>query len=94
MNYINKVVFLEAEDVRKLKELFPHLIQRTDYDTTELISNMISDAREDWEGYKEAFDLPSILTYEDFKEDVSNSIGADLYEALDSGEVDFCLICP
>ena len=92
--YINKVVFLEAEDVRELREAFPHLIQHTDYDTTELINNMISDAREDWEDYRETFDLPNTLTYEDFKEEVTNAIGQDLFEALDTGAVDFCLVCP
>lgn len=92
--YINKVVFLEEEYVEGLRKQYPFLIAVTDYDTTELISNMISDAREDWQEYKETYDLPDDLTYETFKEEVSDAIGQDLFEKLDSGEVDFCLICP
>ena len=91
--YINKVVFLEMDDVRELREKFPHLIQRTDYDTIELMGNMISDAREDWEEYKETYGIADTITYEDFKEEVVNAIGSDLYEALDTGAVDFCLVC-
>lgn len=92
--YINKVVFLEWFEVSKLDDKYRFLIQDTDYGTTELISNMISDAKFDWEGYKEAYDLPAELTHAEFKEDVVNAIGSDLYEALETGEVDFCLICP
>ena len=92
--YINKVVFLEEEDVEGLREKYPFLLSETDYGTTELISNLISDARVDWEEYKETYDLPNDLTYETFFEEVINVIGQDLFEKLDSGEVDFCLICP
>ena len=92
--YINKVVFLEWYEVSKLDDKYRFLIVDTDYGTTELPSNFISDAREDWDGYKETFDLPNDLTYETFKEEVINVIGQDLFEKLDSGEVDFCLICP
>lgn len=92
--YINKVVFLEWYEVSKLDDKYRFLIVDTDYGTTELPSNMISDAKQDWNSYKETYDLPSDLTYETFKEEVVNSIGADLYEMLEKGEVDFCLICP
>ena len=92
--YTCKVVFLEMDDLKELKEKFPHLIQHTDYDTTELTNNMISDAREDWEAYKETYDIADTVSYEDFKEEVINAIGSDLFEALDTGAVDFCLICP
>lgn len=92
--YINKVVFLEYEYVEDLRKQYPFLIAETDYGTTELINNLISDAREDWKEYKETYDLSDDLTYEEFKEEVSDAIGQDLFEKLDNGEVDFCLICP
>lgn len=92
--YINKVVFLEGEYVENLRDKYPFLIAETDYGTTELINNMVTDAREDWNSYKETYCLPEALTYEDFKEEVVNSIGSDLYEALETGKVDFCLVCP
>ena len=92
--YINKVVFLECKEVYKLLNKYKFLFLESDYGAIEIPSNFISDAKEDWEGYKETFDLPNDLTHEEFKEEVSNSIGADLYEKLETGEVDFCLICP
>ena len=92
--YINKVVFLEWKEVNKLEDKYKFLFLDSDYGATEIPSNFISDAKEDWEGYKETFDLSDDLTYEKFKEEVSDSIGADLFEKLDNGEVDFCLICP
>ena len=44
--YINKVVFLEEEDVRGLREQYPFLIAETDYGTTELINNLILNFKE------------------------------------------------
>lgn len=90
--YINKVVFLENEYLGELKDKYPFMIQYTDYGTVELINNMITDAKNNWEDYKETFDLPDELTYNEFKADVSNIIGEDLYEYLLEGKVDFCLI--
>lgn len=90
--YINKVVFIESEYVEDLRRTYPHLIQYTDYGTTELFSNFISDAKRQWEDYKETFDLPETLTYEEFKEYVADCIGLDVYEALENNEIDFCLI--
>ena len=90
--YINKVVFLESEDVRGVRQTYPHLITYTDYGTTELISNLITDAKNEWETYKVEYDLPENLTYNEFKEYVSDYIGLDTYELLENNEIDFCLI--
>lgn len=92
--YINKVVFLEWYEVSKLADKYRFLISDTDYGTTELVGNMISDAKADWKDYKETFDVADEITYEEFREDVINAIGSDLYEMLEDGRVDFCLICP
>ena len=92
--YINKVVFLEWYEVSKLADKFKFLISDTDYGTTELIGNMISDAIADWEAYKGTYDIADTVSYGDFKEECENALGSDLYEMLADGRVDFCLICP
>ena len=88
--YINKVVFLEEYEVEKLQEIYPNLIAETDYGTTELIGGFIQDARNDWEEFSAW--LGTDVTYEQFKEEVSNIIGEELYRYLLEGKVDFCLI--
>lgn len=88
--YINKVVFLERYEVEKLQEIYPNLITETDYGTTELIGGFIQDAREDWKAFSEW--VGTDVTYEQFREEVSNIIGDELYRLLLEGKVDFCLI--
>lgn len=89
--YINKVVFVEYEDV---KELPKHMLAETDYGTTEILNNYVSDAKKDWKEYQYQWDLYMFDTYEDFKSEVSNILGTDLYDLLESEEIDFCLVCP
>lgn len=89
--YINKVVFVEYEDV---KELPKHMLAETDYGTTEILNNYVSDAKKDWKEYQYQWDLYMFDTYEDFKSEVSNILGTDLYDLLETEEVDFCLVCP
>ena len=89
--YINKVVFVEMEDVKNLPK---HMVAETDYGTTEILNNFISDAKRDWKEYQYQNDLYMFDTYEDFKDYVSNILGTDLYEKLETEEIDFCLVCP
>lgn len=91
--YINKVVFLEGYDVLDLNEEFPNLIVDTDYGTTELLGDRIQEASEDFEAFKREYGINEGVEYKDFMEKVSNRIGTDLYEMLENGSVDFCLIC-
>lgn len=89
--YINKVVFVEYDDV---KELPKHMLAETDYGTTEILNNYVSDAKKDWKEYQYQWDLYMFDTYEDFKSEVSNILGTDLYDLLETEKIDFCLVCP
>lgn len=86
--YINKVVFVEYEDVEQLKKY--NLIHHTDYDTTEIIGSELHEKLVD------LIENPSDYDYkrEDYEQDLRDSLGSDLYEKLLNGEVDFCLVCP
>ena len=86
--YINKVVFVEFEDVKQLKKY--DLIHHTDYDTTEIIGSELHEKLVD------LIENPSDYDYkrEDYEQDLRDSLGADLYEMLLDGRVDFCLVCP
>ena len=87
--YINKVVFVEFSDVEELDRLYgDNLISRTDYGTTEILSDSIQNIKQELEEDEEAYDF----TYEEFKNTVGERIGTDLYALLESGEVDFCLV--
>ena len=86
--YINKVVFVEFEDVEQLKKY--NIIHHTDYDTTEIIGSELHEKLVD------LIENPSDYDYkrEDYEQDLRDSLGSDLYEKLLNGEVDFCLVCP
>ena len=86
--YINKVVFVEYDDVKRLNTY--NIIQHTDYDTTEIVGNEVQNKIQDLQ------DNPTEYNYslEDFEEDMKDCLGTDLYEKLLNGEVDFCLVCP
>lgn len=86
--YINRVVFVEAEDVEQLKKY--NLIHHTDYDTTEIIGSELHEKLVD------LIENPSDYDYkrEDYEQDLRDSLGSDLYEMLLDGRVDFCLVCP
>ena len=86
--YINKVVFVEYGDVERLNTY--NIIQHTDYDTTEIVGDEVQNK------VQELQDNPTEYDYnlKDFEEDMKDCLGADLYEKLLNGEVDFCLVCP
>ena len=55
--YINKVVFVEHEDVNELDNLYgDNLISRTDYGTTEILSDSIQNIKNELEEDEEAYD--------------------------------------
>ena len=88
--YINKVVFLGWDDVEELDRLYgDNLISRTDYGTTEILSDTIQNIKND---IKNELETEYDFTYEEFKDTVSKHIGTDLYDMLEKGEVDFCLV--
>ena len=84
--YINKVVFVEYEDVELLEKY--GVIARTDYGTTEIISDVITDKLAQLEAEPNEFDY----TKEEFEQSMKDCLGTDLYEMLVKGEVDFCLV--
>ena len=87
--YINKVVFVEWEDLKGLNEEIKRaLVFHTDYGTDEILAGTIQDMEQ---AMKEDSSLWS-FSYSTFKEEVANALGEDLYKLLESGEVDFCLV--
>lgn len=86
--YINKVVFVEYEDVEPLEKY--GVITRTDYGTTEILGEVITDRLAQLDAEPDEFDY----TKEEFEENMKDCLGTDLYEMLLNGEVDFCLVCP
>lgn len=86
--YINKVVFVEYDDVERLNTY--NIIQHTDYDTTEIVGNEIQNKIQDLQDNPTEYDY----SLKDFEEDMKYCLGTDLYEKLLNGEVDFCLVCP
>ena len=86
--YINKVVFVKYDDVKRLNTY--NIIQHTDYDTTEIVGSEVQNK------IQELQDNPTEYDYslEDFEEDMKDCLGTDLYWKLLNEEVDFCLVCP
>lgn len=86
--YINKVVFVEYDDVKRLNTY--NIIKHTDYDTTEIVGNEVQNQIQDLKDNPTEYDY----NLENFEEDMKDCLGTDLYEMLLNGEVDFCLVCP
>lgn len=87
--YINKVVFVEWEDIVKLsEEIQKALVFHTDYGTDEILAGTIQDMEQ---AIKEDSTLWN-FSYSTFKEEVTNALGEDLYNLLYKGDVDFCLV--
>ena len=89
--YINKVVFVEQDDLERkekvLQEIKHSIVQYTDYGTCEITSDRVNEIIE------EAKD-PDSFNYspEVIKEGIKELLGKDLTDLLISGEVDFCLV--
>jgi hypothetical protein len=85
--YINKVVFVEAddfnEDFRKFDDEFG-IVQLTDYDTNEISADHIQILLDDLKDDEEKLD--------DFKQALIDSLGGDVFEALEKDQIDFCLV--
>ena len=86
--YINRVVFVEAEDLEAIEKY--NVIHHTDYDTTEIIGSELHEKLVDLIENPDDYDYAR----EDYEQDMRDSLGQDLYEMLLDGRVDFCLVCP
>lgn len=86
--YINKVVFVEYDDVERLNTY--NIIQLTDYDTTEIRGSEVQSKIQDLQDNPTEYDY----SLKDFEEDMKDCLGTDLYEKLLNEEVDFCIVCP
>jgi hypothetical protein len=79
--YINKVVFAEHEEVKPLQEKYD-LISYTDYDTREILSDRVSEIKENL----------NVEELEEFVADLRNNLGEELAKALLNNTIDFVLV--
>ena len=83
--YINKVIFMEFDEIGNLDTKYgDQIIQRTDYGTTEIIGDTIQDILANIEEYD--------FTKEELLEDLNNSLGTDVVELLLNDGLDFILV--
>ena len=88
--YINKVIFMEFDEIGNLDTKYGYqIVQRTDYGTTEILASTIQDLIADLEGDNaEEYDF----TKEELLEDLNNSLGTDVVELLLNDGLDFILV--
>lgn len=87
--YINKVIFLEFDEVKPITTKYHSMIvQETDYGTTEIIGDTIQDLLSEVEENSDEFNF----TKEELLEDLNNSLGTDVVELLLNGGIDFILV--
>lgn len=84
--YVSKVVFAEYDDVEELKKY--RLLQVADYNGTEISSDNIKSLLSDLYDNPEEFDY----TREDLIDDLNNSLGSDVANALIRGFIDFVIV--
>lgn len=81
--YVSKVVFAEWSDVEALKPF--NVIQSVDYGNSEITSDVVSNLITDLEEDEENFDF----TKEELIEELNNSLGSDVANALIKGTIDY-----
>jgi hypothetical protein len=88
--YINKVIFMEFDEIGNLDTKYgDQIVQRTDYGTTEILADTIQDLIADLEGDNaEEYNF----TKEELLEDLNNSLGTDVVELLLNDGLDFILV--
>ena len=88
--YINKVIFMESDEVRDLETKYHSMVvQYTDYGTTEILADTIQDLIADLEGDNaEEYNF----TKKELLEDLNNSLGTDVVELLLNDGLDFILV--
>ena len=88
--YINKVIFMEFDEIGNLDTKYgEQIVQRTDYGTTEILADTIQDLIANLEGSdKDEYNF----TKEELLEDLNNSLGTDVVELLLNDGIDFILV--
>ena len=87
--YINKVIFMEFDEIGNLDTKYgDQIIQRTDYGTTEILADTIQNLLSEVEEMPDEFDF----TKEELLEDLNNSLGTDVVELLLNDGLDFILV--
>lgn len=81
--YVSKVVFAEWSDVEALKPF--NVIQSVDYGNNEITSDVVSNLIEDLEEDEDNFDF----TKEELIDELNNSLGSDVTNALIKGTIDY-----
>ena len=89
MVYINKMIFIEVEDVeRAFKEygiVFDNVVQHTDYGNYEITDDCIMNLREDLKENPDEYDY----SLKSLDEALTEALGKDIYDKLLAGELDF-----
>lgn len=87
--YINKVIFMEWDEIGNLDTKYgDQIIQRTDYNTTEIVADTVQNLLSEVEEEPDNFDF----TKEELLEDLNNSLGTDVVELLLNDGLDFILV--
>ena len=87
--YINKVIFMEFDEIENLDTKYgSQVVQRTDYGTTEIVADTIQTLLSEVEEEPDEFDF----TKEELLEDLNNSLGTDVVELLLNDGLDFILV--
>lgn len=87
--YINKVIFMEFDEIGNLDTKYgDQIVQRTDYNTTEIVADTIQNLLSEVEEEPDEFDF----TKEELLEDLNNSLGTDVVELLLNDGLDFILV--
>ena len=87
--YINKVIFMEWDEIGNLDTKYgDQIIQRTDYNTTEIVADIVQNLLSEVEEMPDNFDF----TKEELLEDLNNSLGTDVVELLLNNGLDFILV--
>ena len=81
--YVAKVVFTEWSDVETLTPF--NIIRHVDYERSEITSDVVSNLIKDLEEDKDAFDF----TKEELIEELNDSLGSDVTNALIKGTIDY-----
>ena len=87
--YIYKVIFMEFDEIGNLDTKYgDQIVQRTDYNTTEIVADTIQNLLSEVEEEPDNFDF----TKEELLEDLNNSLGTDVVELLLNDGLDFILV--
>ena len=86
--YINKMIFMERDEVSPLEKYGYNVLQETDYGTTEIVGDSIQGLLSEVEGNSEDYDF----TKEELMEDLNSTLGTDTVNLLLNGGLDFILV--